>query len=67
MLDQTNERALVGLKKLEKRAEKLAKELELAAQRGEPGICDRWRAITRMTQAGSDVHRRARERVKQGC
>lgn len=66
-LNRLNPKILAGLKKLEKTAEDFAKEAELAAQRGEQGICARWRQITRMTTGTAEVHRRARDRVKQAC
>jgi len=66
-LNRLNPKIMAGLKKLEDAAESLAKEAELAAQRGEPGICARWQQITRMTSGTAAIHRKARGRVKQTC
>lgn len=66
-LDMTNPKVVAGLKKLEARAEQYAQEAELAAQRGEPDVCEKWKRITRMTNANSDVHQKARKRALLAC
>ncbi len=63
-LHRANPRIQAGLKKLEAHAAKLAEEAELATQRGQPGACDRWRRITRMTPVASEMHQKARSRVR---
>jgi hypothetical protein len=66
-LNPANPKVVAGLKKLEAKAEKLVEEAEIAAQRGQPGICDRWRRITRMTTAAAEPHKKAKQRVKESC
>jgi pSer/pThr/pTyr-binding forkhead associated (FHA) protein/tetratricopeptide (TPR) repeat protein len=66
-LDPVNPKVVAGLRKLEDRAKQLADEAELAGQRGEKGLCDRWKTITRMTRPDSEVYKKAYERAKQIC
>lgn len=66
-LNPANATITAGLKKLENKALKWAEEAELAAQRGQPDACDRWRRITRMTKGDSEAHKKARERLQRGC
>jgi pSer/pThr/pTyr-binding forkhead associated (FHA) protein/tetratricopeptide (TPR) repeat protein len=63
-LDPLNPKVTAGLKKLEEHAKHLADEAELAGQRGEKGVCEKWKTITRMTRPESDVYKRAYERAK---
>ena len=66
-LDATNPKILAGLKRLEDAADKQAQEAELAGQRGDPDVCDRWKRITRMTRSESEIHQRARKRAFATC
>ena len=66
-LDATHPRALAGLKKLETQGARLMQEAEIAAQRGEADVCERYKRITRMTRGVSEVHRRARKRAFEVC
>ena len=66
-LDATHPDVLTGLKKLENRAAELMREAEFAGQRGLPDVCERYKRITRMTRATSDVHRGARKRAFEVC
>ncbi|MCK6551119.1 FHA domain-containing protein [Myxococcota bacterium] len=66
-LDPGNPKLVAGLKKLEERAKQLTDEAELAAQRGERKVCDRFKAITHITRADSEVHKRALDRARQVC
>ncbi len=66
-LNASNGKIHQGLVRLEQLAEKWAKEAELAAQRGQPDACDRWRSITRMTRSNHDAHKKARAALQRGC
>lgn len=66
-LNASNGKIQQGLVRLEQLAEKWAKEAELAAQRGQPDACDRWRSITRMTRSNHDAHKKARAALQRGC
>ncbi len=66
-LDSTNPKVRAGLARLERRAETLAQEAELSGQRGDPAICDKWKQVTRITRAQTDVHKKARERALALC
>jgi hypothetical protein len=66
-LDPLNPKILAGFKKLEEHAAKLADEADLAAQRGERNICDRWKTITHITRSESEIHKKALDRAKQVC
>ena len=66
-LDATNPKILAGLKRLEEQAEKLAKDAELAGQRGDKDVCKRWKEITRMTRSESVAHQNARKRAVSTC
>jgi pSer/pThr/pTyr-binding forkhead associated (FHA) protein/tetratricopeptide (TPR) repeat protein len=66
-LNAGNGKIQQGLVRLEQLAEKWAKEAELAAQRGQPDACDRWRSITRMTRSNHDAHKKARAALQRGC
>ncbi len=66
-LNSSNAKIQQGLVRLEQLAEKWVKEAELAAQRGQSDVCDRWRTITRMTRSTHDAHKRARARIQAGC
>jgi pSer/pThr/pTyr-binding forkhead associated (FHA) protein/tetratricopeptide (TPR) repeat protein len=66
-LNASNAKIIEGLKKLESKAEKWSEEAELAAQRGQPDACDRWRRITRMTRGDTEPHKKARERLARSC
>lgn len=66
-LDPGNPKVLAGLKKLEERAKQYASEAELAGQRGEKDVCSKWRTITKMTRAESEVHKTAYARMRQAC
>lgn len=66
-LDATNPKVRAGLARLERRAETLAQEAELSGQRGDPAICDKWKQVTRITRAQTDVHKKARERALALC
>lgn len=66
-LDTTNPKVRAGLARLERRAETLAQEAELAHQRGDPSTCDKWKQVTRITPAETDVHKKARERALALC
>lgn len=66
-LDPTNPKVMAGLKRLEKEAEKKAQEAEIAGQRGEDDVCDRWKRITRMTRSEAPIHQRARKSAIATC
>lgn len=66
-LDPTHPDILTGLRKLETQATQLMQEAELAAQRGRPGVCRRYKRITRMTRGTSEIHRGARRRAFEIC
>ena len=66
-LDPTNPKVLAGLKRLEEQADKQAQDAQLAGQRGDADVCDRWKGITRMTRSESDIHRRARQSAIATC
>ncbi len=66
-LDPTNSRVLAGLKQLEAEATKEAHETEIAGQRGARGVCARWKRITRITKAHSDVHQEALRQIVRVC
>lgn len=66
-LDPGNPKLVAGLKRLEERAKQMLDEAELAAQRGERKICDRFKAITQITRAESELHARALDRARQVC
>ena len=66
-LDATNPKVRAGLVQLERRAEQLAQEAELASQRGDPSTCDKWKQVTRITRAQTDIHKKARERALALC
>lgn len=66
-LNPANTKIQQGIVRLEQLAEKWVKEAELAAQRGQPDACERWRTITRMTRGNAEAHKKARARIGQGC
>jgi tetratricopeptide (TPR) repeat protein len=66
-LDPTNPKVIAGLRRLEEKANAYAQEAELAAQRGERDVCDRWKRITRITNRGSEIHEKARKRAMLAC
>ncbi len=66
-LQPKNGRALAGLDRLEKVAEKEAPEIDLSAQAGAKDSCERWRRLTRMTRSDSEVYKKAAQRVKVAC
>lgn len=66
-LNASNGKIQQGLVRLEQLAEKWAKEAELAAQRGQPDACERWKTITRMTRSTHDAHKKARAALQRGC
>ncbi|MCA9555486.1 MAG: hypothetical protein KC933_35990, partial [Myxococcales bacterium] len=66
-LDSTNPKVRAGLERLERKAETLSQEAELAGQRGDPGACDKWKQVTRITRAETEVHTKARERALALC
>ncbi len=65
--DPANSVVVAGLKKLEERAERDMREAELAGQRGERDVCERWKRITRMTSPDSAVNKKARSEVMRLC
>jgi tetratricopeptide (TPR) repeat protein len=56
-----------GFIKLAVVANTMRTEAELLMQQAKPGACDRWRRITRMTKAATDVHKLARKMANQIC
>jgi pSer/pThr/pTyr-binding forkhead associated (FHA) protein/tetratricopeptide (TPR) repeat protein len=56
-----------GFAKLEIVANTTRTEAELLMQQAKPGACDRWRKITRMTKADTEVHRLGRRMANQIC
>jgi len=66
-LDPTNPKVRAGLERLERQAETLSREAELASQRRDPSACDKWKRVTRITRAQTDLHERARERALALC
>jgi pSer/pThr/pTyr-binding forkhead associated (FHA) protein/tetratricopeptide (TPR) repeat protein len=62
-LDSTNPKVLAGLKKLEDKARNLVSEAELATQRGDRNACDRWKTVTRIVRAETDIHKQAKTRA----
>lgn len=66
-LQPKNGRALAGLGRLEQYAEKEAQEIDLAAQMGATDACERWRKLTRMTRAESEIYKKVAQRVKVAC
>lgn len=66
-IDDTNPKVLGGLKKLEEKARRFVEEAELAGQRGERDVCERWKHITRMVRNDSEIHKKARKRALEVC
>lgn len=66
-LDGTNPKARAGLARLLRRAETLAQDAELASQRADPSACEKWKQVTRITRANTDMHKKARERALALC
>ncbi len=66
-LDGTNPKARAGLARLLRRAETLAQDAELASQRADPSACDKWKQVTRITRANTEMHKKARQRALALC
>jgi pSer/pThr/pTyr-binding forkhead associated (FHA) protein len=66
-LDPANPMVMAGLRKLNEKAAEAAKDAELASERGETDLCRRWTDITRMTRAGSEVHKYATIKAAELC
>ncbi len=62
-LDPTNPKVLAGLKRLEEKARVLVEEAELASQRGDRDACERWKKITRVVRAETEIYKKARARA----
>lgn len=66
-IDDTNPKVISGLKKLEEKARRFVEEAELASQRGERDVCERWKHITRMVRKDTEIHKKARARAFEVC
>jgi pSer/pThr/pTyr-binding forkhead associated (FHA) protein/tetratricopeptide (TPR) repeat protein len=66
-IDDTNPKVLAGLEKLEGKGRRMAEEAELAGQRGERDVCERWTRITKVVRAESDVYKKAKTRALEAC
>jgi pSer/pThr/pTyr-binding forkhead associated (FHA) protein/tetratricopeptide (TPR) repeat protein len=67
-LDPTNPRVVAGLKRLEAVAETYAEEGRVAAHRGARAeACERFREVTKLTRATTEVHREARKQALEAC
>jgi len=56
-----------GLAKLERMAQNIRTEADLLLQQTKPGACDRFRRITKMTSADTDIHRLGRKMAMRVC
>ena len=56
-----------GFERLNTLASQLRNEAELRMQQAQPGACDRWRQITRITKSSSEPYALARKMANQVC
>ena len=58
---------IAGFEKLNTLAKQLRNEAELKMQQAQPGACDRWRQITRITKSSSEPYMFARQMAGKVC